>query len=246
MNLMESGITRETSATKTSLDLCLTKTNKNQCSRIHQIQIHQRHYGFQSCSFCLTKNMIKRKIKTFKHRSMSFFSNKTLFEKINKKEMEKNLIMFQNKHTDQTFNAFCNCLHSVVDKYQPLVKIKQNKNRNQRVTNRLKMFFEEKQRKNKMAKDKNNLNKNRYLQLKSKSTQFKNDAKKSFIQNNTQNCGGDSRKMYTMINKMIGRNRRSDVNYNIVFNNNGTDDPSTKADYFNERFVNNADEIVYE
>ena len=44
------------------------------------------------------------------------------------------------------------------------------------------MFFEEKQRKNQMAKDKNNLNKNRYLQLKSKSTQFKNDAKKSFIE----------------------------------------------------------------
>ena len=43
---------------------------------------------------------------------------------------------------------------------------------------------------------------------------------------------------------MIGRNSRSDVSVNLVFNNIGTDDSSTIADYFNEHFVTVADEIV--
>ena len=43
---------------------------------------------------------------------------------------------------------------------------------------------------------------------------------------------------------MIGRNSRSDVSSNIVFNNIGTDDPSTIDDYFNEHFIKVADEIV--
>ena len=50
--------------------------------------------------------------------------------------------------------------------------------------------------------------------------------------------------MYKIINKLIGRNRRSDVSYKLVFNNIGIDDPSSIADYFNEHFVNVADEIV--
>ena len=50
--------------------------------------------------------------------------------------------------------------------------------------------------------------------------------------------------MYKNINKLIGRNSRSDVSYNLVFNNIGTDDPSSIADYLNEHFVNVADEIV--
>ena len=74
--------------------------------------------------------MIKTKIKAFKHRSMSFFNNKTLFEK-HKRELENNRHMFQNNNTDQTFNAFCNCLHFVVDKYQPLVEIKEKRKKNQ-------------------------------------------------------------------------------------------------------------------
>ena len=51
--------------------------------------------------------------------------------------------------------------------------------------------------------------------------------------------------MYKITNKLIGRNSRSDVSFNLVFNNIGTDDPSTIADYFNEHFVTVADEIVY-
>ena len=70
-----------------------------------------------------------------------------------------------------------------------------------------------------------------------------NDAKK-FIQNTLHNCGMDSRKIYKIINKLIGRNSRSDLNFNLVFNNFGTEDPSTIADYFNEHFVTVADEIV--
>ena len=50
--------------------------------------------------------------------------------------------------------------------------------------------------------------------------------------------------MYKIINKLIGRNSRSDVIYNLVFNNIGTDDPSSIADYFDQHFVNVADEIV--
>ena len=50
--------------------------------------------------------------------------------------------------------------------------------------------------------------------------------------------------MYKIINKLIGRNRRSDVSYNLVFKNIGTDDPSRIADYFNELFVNVAVKIV--
>ena len=49
--------------------------------------------------------------------------------------------------------------------------------------------------------------------------------------------------MYKIINKLIGRNR-SDVSFNLVFNNIETDDPSTIADYFNEQFVTIADEII--
>ena len=59
--------------------------------------------------------MMKTKIKAFKRRSMSVFNNKTLFEKY-KRELENNLNKFQNNNTDQTFNAFCNCLEFVVDK----------------------------------------------------------------------------------------------------------------------------------
>ena len=50
--------------------------------------------------------------------------------------------------------------------------------------------------------------------------------------------------MNKIINKIIGKNIRSDVSYSIVFNNIGTDDPGTIADYFNEHFVNVADKIV--
>ena len=50
--------------------------------------------------------------------------------------------------------------------------------------------------------------------------------------------------MYKIINKLIGRNSKSDVSYNLVFNNIGTDDPSTIADYFNEHFVKVAVKIV--
>ena len=70
---------------------------------------------------------------------MSVFNNKTLYEKC-KRELENNLNIFQNNKTDQIFNAFCSCLHFVVDKYQPLVEIKE-KNRNKWVTNRLKKFL---------------------------------------------------------------------------------------------------------
>ena len=61
------------------------------------------------------------------------------------------------------------------------------------------------------------------------------------MQNKIQNCG---RKLYKTINNMIGRKSRSDVSYNIVFINIGSDHPSTIADYFNEHFVNVADEKV--
>ena len=71
-----------------------------------------------------------------------------------------------------------------------------------------------------------------------------NDAKKVFHTKQNSECGRDSMKTYKTLNKMIGRNSRSDVNYMIVFNNIGTDDPSTIAHYFNEHFVNVADEIV--
>ena len=50
--------------------------------------------------------------------------------------------------------------------------------------------------------------------------------------------------MYKIINKLIGRNSRSDVSFNLVFNKLGTDDPSTIADFFNEHFVSVADELV--
>ena len=68
-----------------------------------------------------------------------------------------------------------------------------------------KSFCEEKQCKNKMVENKNNIDKNRYLQLKSKSTQIMSDTKKLFIQNKIQNSGRDSRKMYKIINKLMGR-----------------------------------------
>ena len=137
INLMDSGITRETSTTKSSLDLFLTNINKNQCivnSISYDITDHYPLF------FSLSKSKIKPKIKTSKRRSMSAFNNKILFEKY-KKELENNLIIFQNNNTNQTLNAFCNCLHFVVDKHQLLVEIKQKKNRNQWVTNRLKNVF---------------------------------------------------------------------------------------------------------
>ena len=150
INLMDSGITRETSTTKSSLDLFLTIINNNQCivnSISYDITDHYPVF------FNLTKSMIKPKIKASKRRSMSAFNNKILFEKY-KKELENNLIIFQNNNTDQSFNAFCNFLHFVVDKHQPLVEIKQKKNRNQWVTNRIKKSFcEEKQCKNKMVEN---------------------------------------------------------------------------------------------
>ena len=241
INLMDSGITRETSTTKSSLDLFLTNINKNQCI-VNSIgyDITDHYPVFLS----LTKSMIKPKIKASKRCSTSAFNNKILFEKY-KKELENKLIIFQNNNTDQTFNACCNCLHFVVDKQQLLVEIKQKKNMNQWVTNRLKNLFAKRNNaRTKWLRTKNNIDKNRYLQLKSKSTQIMNDTKKNFIKNKIQNCGRDSRKMYKIINKLIGRNRRSHVCYNLVFNNIGTDDPSSIADYFNEHFVNVADEIV--
>ena len=64
-----------------------------------------------------------------------------------------------------------------------------------------------------------------------------NDPERNFIQNKIHNCGRDSSKMYKIINKLIGRNSRSDVSFNLVFNNIGIDEPSTIADYFNEHFV---------
>ena len=92
----------------------------------------------------------------------------------------------------------------------------------------------------KWLRTKNNIDKNRYLQLKGKSTQIVNDVKKFFIQNKIQNSGRDARNLY----KIIGRNSRTGVSYNIVFTNIGTDDPSNIADYFNEHFVNVAVELV--
>ena len=124
INLMDSGITRETSTTKSSLDLILTNINKNQCI-VNSISYDiNDHYPVL---FCLTKNVTKTKTIAFKRRSMSVFNIKTLFEKY-KKELENNLNIFQNNITDQTFNAFCNCLHFVVDKYQSLVEIREKKN----------------------------------------------------------------------------------------------------------------------
>ena len=64
------------------------------------------------------------------------------------------------------------------------------------------------------------------------------------MQNKINNCGRDSKKMYKIINKSIGRNSRSDVSLNLVFNNIGTDNPSSIADNFNAHFVTVADEIV--
>ena len=104
---------------------------------MHGIFYQLRHYPV---FFCLTKNVMKTKIEAFKRRSMSVFNNKILFEKY-KRELENNLNIFQNNNTDQNFNLFCNCLHFVVDKYQPLVEIKEKKKRNQWVTNRLKNLF---------------------------------------------------------------------------------------------------------
>ena len=64
------------------------------------------------------------------------------------------------------------------------------------------------------------------------------------MQNIIQNCGRNSRKVYKIINKTIGRISRSDVNYNFVFNNIGTDKSIIITGYFKEYFVNVADEIV--
>ena len=180
INLMDSRITREPSTTKSSLDLFLTIVNKNQCW-VHSISYDiTDHYPVL---FCLTKSMIKPKIKASKRRSITAFNNKILYEKY-KKELENNFIMFQNNNTEQTFNAFCNCLHFVVDKHHPLVEIKQKKNRNQGVTNRLKdLFAKRNNARTKWLRTKNNIDKNRYLQLKSKSIQIMNDAKIFFIQN---------------------------------------------------------------
>ena len=50
--------------------------------------------------------------------------------------------------------------------------------------------------------------------------------------------------MYKIINKTIGRISRSDVNYNVVFNNIGTDNSIIITGHFKEYFVNVADEIV--
>ena len=120
INLMDLGITRGTSTTKSSLNLILTNINKDQCI-VNSISYDiNNHY---TVFFCLTK-MIKAKIKAFKRRSMSVFNNKTLFEKY-KRELKNNLQIFQNNKTDQTSNAFCNCLHFVVNNYQPLVEIKE-------------------------------------------------------------------------------------------------------------------------
>ena len=167
INLIDSGITRETSTTKSSLDLFLTNINKSQCivnSISYDITDHYPVF------FSLKKSMIKPKIKAFKRSSMSAFNNKILFEKY-KKELENNLIIFQNNNTDQSFNAFCNCLHFVVDKYQPLVEIKQKKNSNQWVANRIKTLFAKRNNaRTKWLRTKNNIDKRRYLQLKSKST----------------------------------------------------------------------------
>ena len=241
INLMDSGITRETSTTKSSLDLFLTNINKNQCIVDSISYANTDHY---QVFFSLTKSMINPKIKASKRRSMSAFNNKIPFEKY-KKELENNSIIFQNNNTDQSFNEFCNCLLFVVDKQQPLVEIKQKKNRNQWVTNRLKNLFAKRNNaRTKWLRTENNIDKNRYIQLKSKSTQIMNDTKKFFIQNKIQNCGRDSRKMYKIINKLIDRNRRSDVSYILVLHNIRTDDPSSIADYFNEHFVIVADEIV--
>ena len=215
INLMDLGITRKTSTTKSSLDLFLTNINKNQCivnSISYDITDHYPVF------FSQTKSMIKPKIKKSKRHSMSAFNNKILFEKY-KKELEENLIIFQNNNTDQTFNAFCNCIHFVVDKQQPLVEIKQKKIRSQWVTNRLKNLFAKRNNaRTKWLRTTNNIYKNRYLQPKSKSTKKMNNTKKNFIQNKIQNFGRDSRKIYKIINKLIGRNRRSDVSYNLVFN----------------------------
>ena len=155
---MDSGITRQTSTTKSSLDLFLTNINKNQCI-VNSISYDMTdHYPV---FFSLTKSMVKPKIKASKRRSMSAFNNKILFEKY-KKELENNLIIFQNNNTDQFFNATCNCLHFVVDKHQPLVEIKQKKKRSQWVTNRTKNLFAKRNNaRTKWLRTQNNINKNR-------------------------------------------------------------------------------------
>ena len=82
INLIDSGITRETPTTKSSLDLFLTIINKNQCivnSISYDITDHYPVF------FCLTKSMIKPKIKASKRCSMSAFNNKILFEKYKKR-----------------------------------------------------------------------------------------------------------------------------------------------------------------
>ena len=118
------------------------------------------------------QKLIKPKIKASERRSMSIFSYKTLIKK-HTEESENNLIIFQNNNMDQTFNGFCNFLRFLVDKYQLLVEIKQNKNRKQWVTNRLKTPFGKRNNgRTKCLRTKNDIDKNRYLQLKSKSTQI--------------------------------------------------------------------------
>ena len=81
MNLMDLGITREASTTKTSHDLYLTNIDKNQ-GLVESISYEiEYHYPV---TFRQTKSMIKPKIKAIKRRRMSLFTNKTLFKKYKK------------------------------------------------------------------------------------------------------------------------------------------------------------------
>ena len=87
INLMDSGITRETSTTKSSLNLFLTNINKNQCI-VNSISYDiTDHY---SAFFSLTKSMIKPKIKASK-RTVCLPSTTKYCLKNTKKETEKQL-----------------------------------------------------------------------------------------------------------------------------------------------------------
>ena len=75
---MGSDTNKETSTTKTSLDIFLTNINKNQCV-IESISYDiTDHYPVV---FRVTKNMIRHKTEASKRRCMSVFNKKRLFEK---------------------------------------------------------------------------------------------------------------------------------------------------------------------
>ena len=78
MNPIDSGTNKETSRTKTTLNIFLTNIHKKQCV-VESISndIKDRY----PVVFCLTKILIKPKIKASKRRCMSVFNKKRLFKK---------------------------------------------------------------------------------------------------------------------------------------------------------------------